>query len=349
MSEPHNINHSVVSEKTKYESLCRDAFKRIKKPLISSFIVLVVPNVLSVLGLADNWCDRLNIPPEYPLVYGVVLIIITPFCMFSVSLCTVVKKLQNEYKELKDNYDKLENQVNPGQCSDSIWGEAIIRLKDAYSKIHAYRRRDGRAPSNISDTQIREALEAFCNNIKVIFDKLTGATCCVSIKVLMKENESEQVGYAINIARDSSHKFARDTDEYKKITHRIFENTAFLEAMSRMKHKNANEIAYVNNNVPDALARNEYKTTSNYPKGIPPYKSELVFPLKPISQLKAAKMTCAGFFCIDSDKIGTFAQNNYEAPMIEGVADGIYDVVSDCQKWLHQKNKRSEKPKRVKA
>ena len=61
---------------------------------------------------------------------------------------------------------------------DSIWGYAIIELKNAYSEVHFLQKKD-----DISDVDFMKTMILFCDTLKRIFDKKTKSNCCVSIKV----------------------------------------------------------------------------------------------------------------------------------------------------------------------
>ncbi len=202
---------------------------------------------------------------------------------------------------------------------DSIWGYAIIELKNAYSEIHFLRKQD-----NISPEEFISVMINFCNILKKIFDKKTNANCCVSIKVPISNGENLEALELSNLCRDSDHQ-NRDTDQYKKIKHRIIGNTAFSKIVNKILKGNQKHLAYVNNDISKSL---DYENTSIecYIDKILPYNSELVYPIVPIKGNELYQNNLKGFICIDCNKPNKFDENRYDIPMVEGVADGIYDI-----------------------
>lgn len=202
---------------------------------------------------------------------------------------------------------------------DSIWGYAIVELKNAYSEIHFLRKQEG-----ISNEEFIDVMITFCDTLKRIFDKKTNANCCVSIKVPISNGDSLEALELFNLCRDSYHQ-SRDTDQYKKIKHRIIGNTAFSIIVNKILKGNQKQLAYVNNDIPNS---SNYVNTSIecYPDGILPYSSELVYPIVPIKENETNQRDLKGFICIDCNKPNKFDENRYDIPMVQGIADGIYDI-----------------------
>lgn len=61
---------------------------------------------------------------------------------------------------------------------NSTYGDAIILLKDCFAEVHYYRKTNG-----FQEDEFMKSMMIFCNNLKVIFDKVTKSDCSVSIKV----------------------------------------------------------------------------------------------------------------------------------------------------------------------
>lgn len=204
---------------------------------------------------------------------------------------------------------------------DSIWGDAIVELKNAYSEIHSLRKQE-----DISDTEFITVMVKLCDTLKKIFDKKTKAECCVSIKVPISSGENLMSLELCNLCRDSSHKSkSRDTEMYKQIKHRIIGNTAYSIIVNKILRGNQKHLAYVNNNI---AGSSDYENTSKdaYPNGTFPYNSELVYPIVPIKGNETNDRALKGFICIDCNKSNKFDENRYDIPLVQGVADGIYDL-----------------------
>lgn len=204
---------------------------------------------------------------------------------------------------------------------DSIWGDAIVELKNAYSEIHSLRKQE-----DISDEEFITVMVKLCDTLKKIFDKKTKANCCVSIKVPISSGDNLETLELYNLCRDSSHKSkSRDTEVYKQIKHRIIGNTAYSIIVNKILRGNQKHLAYVNNNIAES---SDYENTSKeaYQDGIFPYNSELVYPIVPIKGNQTNHRALKGFICIDCNESNKFDENRYDIPMVQGVADGIYDL-----------------------
>lgn len=204
---------------------------------------------------------------------------------------------------------------------DSIWGDAIVELKNAYAEIHSLRKKE-----NINDEEFIRVMVNLCDTLKKIFDKKTKAECCVSIKVPISSGENLMSLELCNLCRDSSHKSkSRDTEMYKQIKHRIIGNTAYSIIVNKILRGNQKHLAYVNNNI---AGSSDYENTSKdaYPNGTFPYNSELVYPIVPIKGNKTNDRALKGFICIDCNESNKFDENRYDIPMVQGVSDGIYDL-----------------------
>lgn len=207
---------------------------------------------------------------------------------------------------------------------ESMWGETIKDLAQAYSEIHQLERM---APT-ISEKNIAISLQEFCNKVKKIFDRKTKSNCCVSIKVPVSnysfngEWKSIQVK---NVARDKKHIRERDTDKYKIANHDIIGNTAYSRIISLVLKESRKPRIYLNNDV-DPEKDPNYATTSpeDEERKAVPYKSELVVPILPTKYRSLKEVSFGGFLCIDSDEKGSFDADHYDVAMTQGLADGLY-------------------------
>lgn len=202
---------------------------------------------------------------------------------------------------------------------DSIWGQAIIDLKDAYSEIHFIRKKE-----QFDDTEFLNAMIIFCDTLKNIFDRKTKADCCVSIKVPTTDDDKLETLEVKNLCRDTRH-ISRDTNQYASIKHSIIGNTPYRKIVSKLLKGNQKNLAYVNNDIEHTQ---DYDNTSIecYSNGILPYKSELVYPIIPIKGVNSDNIKMRGFICIDCNQTNKFDENRYDIPMVQGIADGIYDL-----------------------
>ncbi len=186
--------------------------------------------------------------------------------------------------------------------------------------------------SSTQDTRIiNKILISVCDNIKLIFDKLTNSNCSVSIKVISADLEQnhllskEQIVNCevVNIVRDRFHT-ERDTDDYKNAKHIIRDNTAFNSIISKLgKVKNF----YRNNHVD---LNNGYITTSplqEYDEDTPklPYKSELVYPIVKI--IEGDTSDIKGFLCIDSDKFDSFNTKDIDNELAELFSSTFHNII----------------------
>ncbi|MBY0482137.1 MAG: hypothetical protein K2Q21_12325 [Chitinophagaceae bacterium] len=203
--------------------------------------------------------------------------------------------------------------------TNSVYGEAIIILKDSFAQAHAYRKTPGH-----QDTEFMSAMLLFCNNLKTIYDEVTKSNCGVSIKVPIGDNKVDEKTVLVNLTRDINHQ-DRDTKLYSGVKHTIIGNTAFSSSFNKFM-LGQKEKHFINNNI---NASTNYDNTSRqcYDSGKLPYESELVHPIVPIKNVDSKNLNCHGFICIDSNKKNVF-NGKYDIAIIEGVADGLYDIIS---------------------
>lgn len=207
---------------------------------------------------------------------------------------------------------------------ESVWGKTIEDLAEAYSEIHKLER----LSTTVKEQQIGKTLQDFCNIIKKIFDRKTKSDCCVSIKVPVSNFTDKGEWNSIqvkNVARDSKHIQARDTNEYKAANHDILGNTSYSRIISLVIKESSKPHIYLNNDVDPAKDAN-YATTSpqDIYRAAVPYKSELVVPILPSKYDSLDEVSFGGFLCIDSDKKNSFDAEHYDVRMTQGLADGLY-------------------------
>lgn len=236
--------------------------------------------------------------------------------IFSILFFRFVKFLSGRIKEY---YREL--------VIESLYGNAIIFLKNAFSFIHYLRK-----VNEINEVEISEAMLAICDSIKSIFETKTKGTCGVSIKVPLSgsittnpSSQSQFTEAVRTICRDSNF-FVRDTEMHKKIRHAIVKNTPLLQIVVKACSPGSSyPLFYVNNDIRNTK---DYLSTSRetYPQCNLPYNSQLVIPIMPIKPTEGEKNKIAGFLSIDCAGNYTFG-DKYDLAILEGIADGLYDVI----------------------
>jgi len=147
--------------------------------------------------------------------------------------------------------------------------------------------------------------------------------------VLIQSADVDEKASMENLCRDPEFYKIRDTDSYKKTNHTIIGNTAFQKALNNVLKDNKIKY-YLNNSISKTK---DYENTSkdSSKDGKLSYESELVYPIIPMINDDSKNILCKGFLCIDSDKENAF-NDYYDVAIIEGVADGIYDLLSERAK-----------------
>ncbi len=202
---------------------------------------------------------------------------------------------------------------------NAVYGDAIILLKDGFAHTHAYRKQ-----ARHNDKEFMKIMMNFCNFLREIYNKTTDSECSVSIKVPKHDPSVTEQTVLINLTRDTSHHM-RNTEKYIGTKHTLIGNTAFTYCLNQVMN-NAADKHYVNNSINETK---NYESTSKccYDKGILPYSSELVIPITSIIRDSGKNADCLGFLCVDSNKREAF-KSKYDIALLEGVADGIYDLIS---------------------
>lgn len=212
---------------------------------------------------------------------------------------------------------------------NSVYGEAIIILKDNFATTHYYRKSPGH-----NDEEFMKSMMLFCNGLKEIYDKILKSDTSVSIKVPIRDISVREHTTLMNLTRDTKH-ISRDTQQYKEIKHTIIGNTPFSYCFSKVVN-NSKDKAYINNKVNET---ENYNNTSRecYQNGKLPYNSELVYPIVSIINESKTNSICHGFICIDTIKSNAF-KSKYDIAILEGVADGIYDLISERNNSINNQN-----------
>jgi len=171
---------------------------------------------------------------------------------------------------------------------ESVYGDAIIELKDSFSKVHYYRKTPG-----YQDEEFMDAMIGFCNSLKTIFDRITKSNCSISIKVPTQDIVDEKT-VLINLCRDSNNYDSRNTQKYNQTNHTIIGNTCFTKTLNSVL-LGSEKRYYLNNNIHSSR---DYDNTS---KGCfesaesLPYKSEFVHAIVPMLNEDDKNLPCHGF------------------------------------------------------
>lgn len=287
----------------KLDSLTKLLIKTLKDTFTGKLWKWLLGSAGSLFGLLQIGKNFFNQPIEISIYIGIgILLGLFIIRLILFFIINVIQLLHYRYRE-------------------SIYGDAILLLRDSFSKVHSLRKCE-----EINDTDFTETMVVFCNNLKNIFEKKTKSKCSVSIKVPTKGSINEQSSVK-NLCRDSVATKTRDTDLYKKVNHTIIGNTPYQKIVNNILKGNKEKLHYLNN---DINANGDYDNTSReaYENGILPYSSELVYPLLPFTwDKKTNNYDCIGFICVDCDTKNSF-DDKYDVGIISGVADGIYDIIT---------------------
>lgn len=217
--------------------------------------------------------------------------------------------------------------------ANNFYGEAIIILKDAFSKFHFLRKKD-----KIEQKELITTLVFLCNSLKELFEKRFSYTYSVSIKVLVPEVDLENITTYTQVTT-----LCRDLQSYTRrsqpnhIKHNIFENTCYVEiflnigsvAKSHYLNNDLPEDRYYKNtsfNIYGFLPESDLTTEERRKAWTLPYRSELVVPITPIETEGNRVKQFLGYLCVDCNEEDAF-HSKYDTNMLKGVADGIYDII----------------------
>jgi hypothetical protein len=231
---------------------------------------------------------------------------------------------------------------------ESVYGNAIVLLSNAYSKIHKNRNKE------LTLEEVKSILEDFCDKIREIYEFKTKAKCSVSIKTIIDLQEGDNgINFdtgVVNLCRDSKCKKRYDQD-YENIEHKIANNTCYQRIISKFFSNKTTEMYFLCNDLsglndyenssfllyPDytkEIREDETKRRSNWPLK---YKSELVVSLTPLEKETQTNFPILGFLCIDCELEKKEVFNSYyDVPLLLGISDGLYDFIKSNLNKTHQ-------------
>jgi hypothetical protein len=207
---------------------------------------------------------------------------------------------------------------------ESIYGNSIVLLKDLFAIVHSLRKTDFNAED------FMKVMVDSCEKTKQIFDLHEKGKYSVSIKV-GKTSSIDPSASVVNLCRNSDSQI-RDTDKYRQTDHTIIGNTAFqvvVNSILRQKEV-GHKTYYLNNNID---LSQDYQNTSKdaNPNRQLSYKSEIVVPIIPLTRKIPTNYGLLGFICVDSDVKNGFSDELYSSAILEGIADGLYDIIEKYQ------------------
>lgn len=127
--------------------MLKESFLQTIKGRIWNFLLGSLGAVIAILLLGKNFFDMSVLES---VIWGISFLVILLVCRYLYFLTTnIVIYVHNVYV-------------------DSIWGKAIVNLKDAYSEIHYIRKKE-----QFTDTEFIETMLVFCDTLKQIFDRKT--------------------------------------------------------------------------------------------------------------------------------------------------------------------------------
>lgn len=269
---------------------------------------------------------------------------------------SIQQKIEYFEQEIKDLKEKTEKQAHIIDIlkNEQGYGDAFRELYIAFSLLNLYfyeKRNTNEKPINEITDEIKDILKSFCNCLSLIYSKKTGAKCSTSIKLIEENFEKNRLESNVkNLERDSS-SGDRDLDKnYSDHEHKVSDNTCFLEIAKDFLNSEEDSLYYINNSLSTDVS---YKTSSidcrvkmlnrlekkKLKNGLKnhierpqiwnqhiKYKSEIVVPL--LLAQNPFNSNMLGFLTIDCEVSNAFNEE-YDIPLIKGVADGIYEIITD--------------------
>jgi hypothetical protein len=222
---------------------------------------------------------------------------------------------------------------------ESIYGNAIVLLSEAYSKIHANRNKE------LTPENVKTILIEFCNTIREIFVFKTKAKCSVSIKIFVDGDSDVRIETRVlNLCRDSQsqNRYSnRQNKNYDDIEHTIANNTCYERIISKFFSNKFKDTYFLSNDLIDMeyenssfemfedYTENERKTKESRKRHWPlNYKSELVVSISPMINERNNRLPIIGFLCVDCElNRKDIFNTEYDVPLLQGVTDGLYDFI----------------------
>ncbi|MBI5913803.1 MAG: hypothetical protein HY842_00360 [Bacteroidetes bacterium] len=270
------------------------------------------------------WSFKTNVFEKYPFVRILLAFFVLAFSLF------LLLFLRFFFIESWRKYILLRR--------ESIYGNAIVLLSQSFSKLHSLRKK-----KTLEKKEVKDVLEAFCDNLSAIYEKKTKSKCGVSIKVFSQcYSDLNFQSEVFTLCRNENTR-SRYTNRVEPI-HTIARNTGYQRILSNFYSDKKDQLYFLCNDLP---GYGEYDNSSFdvYPalpddakrdvtirrdKWPLEYKSELIVALTPMEPENVTEFHVVGFLCIDCklDK-GEIFEEKYDVALVRGVADGVYDLIKN--------------------
>lgn len=264
-----------------------------------------------------------------------------------------IQELERKIKEIEQKTD-LQTKIIDKLKEEEGYGLAIRELYIAFSILNQYfykKRSQKEKSKDEAEDEIKNIIKSFCNCLSEIYTKKIGAKCSVSIKLIEGNFEKHRLESIVkNFERDKD-STDRDNDKnYSEHEHKVSNNTCFYEIVNGFINSEEDSLFYINPSLSKDvkyktssldckvkhLSRKEKKKNGNGLKDLKErpkiwnkyisYESEIVVPL--LLANKPFESGLLGFLCLDSEIENAFNEE-FDIPLIKGVADGIYEIITD--------------------
>lgn len=275
---------------------------------IVSYICWLIPVSCTITSLA--WHELPYIKPIYSVlgIYGIIELFTI------ILLLRIIWVSIGRYKSVLMN---MSLKTDPTRLSHYLY--------DCISEINKAKEVD-----SPEDRSYR--LRSFCNKTKILFDKISGSHCCVSIKVAYEEKYVERVTelFTMKVSNMICDDLSADRhiQDYDEIEHFISRNTAFINIINRLEKSNLP--FYVGKNL---RTDDNYQTSSSlcaekegkiYNRDLP-YDSEIVSPI--YEKLDNNKFIFRGFLCVDCEAAEGFNAKGIEVQYMKILSDCLYALI----------------------
>jgi hypothetical protein len=222
------------------------------------------------------------------------------------------------------------------------YASTFEHLNRGLKEIQSLSRLNDDSETKLNEREVVAAFEELCTAVAAAFSEIKNTKCSACIKILESTRDPKQVSVNTlcrNKDVDPKRKRADKKSNQDDIQHTIQENTDFSKVFNALDKPLVR--TFVSNSLP---FDGGYKNTSfHLYDGDPhrglnpikrwwawplPYQSTIVAPIYPLDTKPGENATLLGFLCVDSPKLGTFA-NDSDIRILEGVADGIYNTLND--------------------
>ena len=267
--------------------------------------------------------------------YGIAIFIVSFLVKALWQYIKYIDELESKLVQKEVQIDNLQTKKERQKqlSANNFYGDAIITLKDSFSKIHYLRKQQ-----NVQPEAIITIMVSFCNQLKAMFEKRYKYTYSVCIKGLVfVEGTGLSETEIVTICRDENS--YRKRSQPATVKHKISDNTCYFEVLSRIESTESS--FYSNNDLPeDKYYKNSsFKIWGELPNDLGvderrekwtlPYKSEIVVPISPlVCENNSRNQEFLGYLCVDCDTEYAF-HRKYDVEMLQGIADGIYDILKN--------------------